>query len=326
MVKNALLDYKATGGYLNIGDYVQSIAAKQYFSNIDLFLNREYLNDKNIEECKLIMNGWFMYKTKNWPISPNINPLFVSFHLNAHIADTLLSNKKNIDYLKKYEPIGCRDFYTVNILKKYGVESYYSSCLTTTLPKIDTPKTDDIVFFDVLFNLDKKAYYERIPRHYYRDLIKFKLPKLGNHKEYLKSIFPTEIVNNAKFETAFYKEKGTTVDDRFNKAKRLLKSFASAKLVITSRIHCALPCLAMGTPVIFVMGGLNNSSDLSRLDGIVQHFNMVNLDPNLDLSSLKNINLIKLEDIDWENPLPNPTNHLKYTQHLIDSCNSFTKS
>ena len=82
----------------------------------------------------------------------------------------------------------------------------------------------------------------------------------------------------------------------------------------------------MGTPVIFVMGGLNNSSDLSRLDGIVQHFNMVNLDPNLDLSSLKNINLIKLEDIDWENPLPNPTNHLKYTQYLIDSCNDFTKS
>jgi|TARA_B110000879_G_scaffold118253_1_gene157108 hypothetical protein len=100
MIKNAILDYKATGGYLNIGDYVQSIAAKQYFSNIDLLLNREYLNDKNIEECKLIMNGWFMYKTKNWPISSNINPLFVSFHLNAHIADKLLSNKKNIDYLK----------------------------------------------------------------------------------------------------------------------------------------------------------------------------------------------------------------------------------
>ncbi len=272
------------------------------------------------------MNGWFMYKTKNWPISPNIKPLFVSFHLNAHIANTLLNKKGNIDYFKKYEPIGCRDFYTVNILKKYGVESYYSSCLTTTLSKIDIPKTDDIIFFDVLFNLDKKAYYERVPRHYYRDLIKFKLPKLGNHKEYLKSIFPAEIVDKSKFETAFYKEKGTTANDRFNEAERLLKIFASAKLVITSRIHCALPCLAMRTPVIFVMGGLNNSSDLSRLDGIVQHFNMVNLDPNLNLSSLKNINLIKLEDLNWDKPLPNPTNHLKYTQHLIDSCTNFTKN
>ncbi|RSC92988.1 polysaccharide pyruvyl transferase family protein [Tenacibaculum singaporense] len=326
MSKNALLDYKDTGGYFNIGDYVQSIAAKQYFSNIDLLLNREYLNDKNIEPCKLIMNGWFMYKTKNWPISPNIDPLFVSFHLNAHIADTLLSRQENITYLKQYEPIGCRDFYTVNILKKYGVDSYYSSCLTTTLPKIEAPKTDDIVFFDVLFNLDKKSYYERIPRHYYRDLIKFKLPKFQDHKEYLKSIFPEEIVNNAKFETAFYKEKGTTSEDRFKEAERLLKTFASAKLVITSRIHCALPCLAMGTPVIFIMGGLNNSSDLSRLDGIVQHFNMVNLDSELDLSSLKNLNLIKLDEINWEEPIPNPTNHLQYTQHLIDRCTDFTKN
>ena len=39
-------------------------------------------------------------------------------------------------------------------------------------PKINITKTDNIIFFDVLFNLDKKAYYERIPRHYYRDLIK----------------------------------------------------------------------------------------------------------------------------------------------------------
>ncbi|MBL4744941.1 MAG: polysaccharide pyruvyl transferase family protein [Flavobacteriaceae bacterium] len=324
MIKNALLDYTPNSGWFNIGDYIQSLAAKQYFDKIDVLPQREFLH-KKAEPFKLIMNGWFMYKTKNWPLSPTTKPLFVSFHLNSHIADSLLSKKKNTDYLKTQEPIGCRDYYTVNILKKYGVEAYYSSCLTTTLPKLENiEKNDDVIFFDVLYNEDKKAYYERIPRHYYKDLLRRKLPKLRDHKTYLAEFFPKEIVENAKFETAFYKAKNTTTEDRFKEAERLLKTFASAKLVITSRIHAALPCLAMGTPVIFIMGGLNNSSDLSRLDGIVQHFNMVNLDPNLDLSTLKNLHLMSLDDIDWKNPIPNPTNHTKYTKNLRDKCKSFT--
>ena len=66
--------------------------------------------------------------------------------------------------------------------------------------------------------------------------LKFKLPKLGNHTEYLRSIFPTEIVNNAKFETAFFKEKGTTVDDRFNEAERLLKFEDEANLDQINRL------------------------------------------------------------------------------------------
>ncbi|WP_264821067.1 polysaccharide pyruvyl transferase family protein [Acinetobacter schindleri] len=34
----------------------------------------------------------------------------------------------------------------------------------------------------------------------------------------------------------------------------MLEKYSTAKLVITSRIHCALPCLAMGTPVIYING------------------------------------------------------------------------
>ena len=65
MDKYALLDYKPNRGYFNIGDYVQSLAAKQYLPQVDMYLNREYLNKSSIESCKLIMNGWFMYKVNN---------------------------------------------------------------------------------------------------------------------------------------------------------------------------------------------------------------------------------------------------------------------
>ena len=39
---------------------------------------------------------------------------------------------------------------------------------------------------------------------------------------------------------------------KFWQAEELLSRYAKAQLVITSRLHCALPCLAMGTPVIFI--------------------------------------------------------------------------
>ena len=34
--------------------------------------------------------------------------------------------------------------------------------------------------------------------------------------------------------------------------QRLLDKYMSAKLVITGRLHCATPCLAFNTPVVFI--------------------------------------------------------------------------
>ena len=39
---------------------------------------------------------------------------------------------------------------------------------------------------------------------------------------------------------------------RFDRAAWLLGIYSSAKAVVTGRLHCALPCLALGTPVLFV--------------------------------------------------------------------------
>jgi hypothetical protein len=59
-------------------------------------------------------------------------------------------------------------------------------------------------------------------------------------------------------------------------AEELLHKYAKAKLVITSRIHCALPCLAMGTPVIFV-NGFDSFVDSCRFDGILELFNRIDI-------------------------------------------------
>src|SRR5690606_30999823 len=66
-------------------------------------------------------------------------------------------------------------------------------------------------------------------------------------------------------------------EEKFKMAETLLKKYAKAKLVITSRIHCALPCLAMGTPVIFV-NGFDSFVDSCRFDGILELFNRIDID------------------------------------------------
>lgn len=54
-------------------------------------------------------------------------------------------------------------------------------------------------------------------------------------------------------------------------AKYLIRKYAKAKLVVTSRIHCALPCLGIETPVIFVTSdnleqGVGRSGSNGRLE------------------------------------------------------------
>jgi hypothetical protein len=71
------------------------------------------------------------------------------------------------------------------------------------------------------------------------------------------------------------------VDDvkvRHAAANAVLQHYAQASLVVTSRIHCALPCLAFGTPVIFVDGALGHQSERARLRGIIDLMPVLRVD------------------------------------------------
>ena len=68
---------------------------------------------------------------------------------------------------------------------------------------------------------------------------------------------------------------------RFSAAFELLESYSLAKVVITQRIHTALPCVAMGVPVIFINakdmpgGGGNNKGQSSRVAGLTDLFHTI---------------------------------------------------
>lgn len=67
------------GAWKNIGDYVQSIAQKQFLKDKETcFVEIEKLSEfKSEEPVNVIMNGWFMWHPEMFPPSPCINPLFI---------------------------------------------------------------------------------------------------------------------------------------------------------------------------------------------------------------------------------------------------------
>lgn len=66
---------------------------------------------------------------QTFPLNPNLNPLFVSFHLNR--LDGL--TPEAIDYLRAHAPIGCRDWNTVHLLLSADIPAFFAGSATTVL-------------------------------------------------------------------------------------------------------------------------------------------------------------------------------------------------
>lgn len=283
------------GPVQNIGDYIQALAASQYLPSIDGFVNREELSKYSGDTCKIIMNGWFMHHPENWPPSDKIIPLFVAFHLNESVKDKVLIDD-NINYLKRHEPIGCRDFYTASSLKNAGIESYFSGCLTLTLgnkyKSID--KSGDVIIVDPMIPGSKsiKDLYADLKTlclnfsSVYRIFKKMNPNKRGIidliyatrfYRCYSKWVDKTDLQNAIYIqqESDLYVNNYKDDNERLKEAERLVRLYSKAKYVLTSRIHCALPCLGLETPVYFAVKDNMDFISSCRMGGLIELFNVL---------------------------------------------------
>ena len=146
----------------NIGDMIQTIAASNLLPSIDYYINRDNMYeiydaktfrilDKNeFDNIKIavIMNAWWMNpisrENRNYMFDPPdfLIPLCISMHIipalfNSPFFETLLG-----PFLKKYEPIGCRDLATYNFVIKKNIKAYISGCMTLTLVNNTDVKSD----------------------------------------------------------------------------------------------------------------------------------------------------------------------------------------
>ena len=284
----------------NLGDDIQSLAAKQFLPRVDVILDRDSLNKyEYTEEIKVIMNGWFTHKPKNWPPSSCISPLFISFHITPKAAEKLLRHE-SVSYLKKHEPIGCRDFYTKTLLENKGLEAYFSGCLTLTLDyKYKSKKKGEKI---LLVDVDKEIVdrIKRLPQISGKTEIithRYSPPPFSRYGlKRLKNLLPENMRNllweNIAINMILKKGKKIPVEERFKRAEEQLQRLATAKLVLTSRLHAALPAVALGTNVIFIHNNLKDPRFLGLLD-YVNHYH---------ISEFKKI----INKFDFDNPPENP--------------------
>jgi hypothetical protein len=327
---------------INIGDYIQSLAAKQFFDDEDHVLwNRDELSKYTGTPAKVILNAWFTHKPANWPPSDNLIPLFVAFHANSSSSDALTA-EKSLSYLKRYEPIGCRDFYTVNLLKTKGIEAYFSSCLTTTLFQSynsEVRKKIYIVdpfaympngkgFVEIIKSVLLSTIYfiptfKMIRKYKQTNKYTINFTKIGigrillATKSYLilKKIVDKNVLDNAILITHYHQYKEYSCDDdRFKRADEILKMYASAKLVITSRIHCALPSIGFGTPVVYLKNLSEKEESICRYEGIESFFNIISIKGN------KIIENFLSQKIGITTNFHNKTNFQSYATELIEKC------
>ncbi|MUP36991.1 polysaccharide pyruvyl transferase family protein [Labilibaculum euxinus] len=305
----------------NIGDYIQSLAVRPFLPQVDSFVNRESLSAFSGDEHKLILNGWYIHNPLNWPPSSRINPLIISFHISPKNKNLLLNNK-SVEYYKLHEPIGCRDLDTLKLLQAKGIDAYFSGCMTLTLDKnlyVDENYQDKIIFSDVLYNM---ARYN--PNISVKTIIRrlFRTPKVifqaWKKKRLISKLFPDKIRKEAKYVIQERSLKKYTHEERFEVATDFLKQLANAKLVVTSRLHTALPCLAFGTPVIFVDGQLDSKFDSSRLSSYTE--SMLN---TIGIEEIQKKSASELHEIVNRYAQGNPEKHLKYRNDLINSVQKF---
>jgi len=264
-------------------------------------------DDDDGRRVQVFLNAWWGTKTMVWPPPHWVEPITLSMHIQPRpeitsifqeISPTTTTTKPSIftriwrkifgnnkstsssttsfstntnnpaSYLKEQSPIGARDTKTLQFLRENGVPAFFSACLTMTLSLPTVVKRDGGV---LIVDVDVETQ--------------------------LRGVVPDEVLDGSTFLTQ--KLLGDDADDnvlRFVLAFERLLLYSRARLVITNRLHVAMPCVALGTPVIFVHGKILPGGGGNRMDGLDVFMHQMREGEPTSIPT----------DFDWMNPPVNP--------------------
>lgn len=253
---------------VNLGDPIQSYAVKNLYHEMGISdedivpVPRYDMANYDGEECVCVVNSASNYEELAYdshfmPPSPKVHAIPMSLHLHRELPDD------ELEYYKTCGGVGCRDLATVEYLRGKGVDAYLSGCLTLTLPK----RSKDIA------EKADKIYLLDVPS----DVMQIMPEKIKNEGIVLSNILRFNNPGNSN---------RISVEDAYEEHRKgeeriqLLRD--TAKLVITSKLHVASPCVAMGIPVILAKNHFGDR--FGFIDRIIptytpEHYSEINWDP-----------------------------------------------
>lgn len=173
--------------------------------------------------------GWFMHHLFGQgfaiPFHDNLRPIILS----VYVRFPEMLTPEVVDYLRRYAPIGCRDWQSVALLRAAGVPAFFSGCMTTTVDTVFRRDGED--------TRDATIYVDS--------------PQTG------PGVSRTQVqagVRDLSFVENLRQARGWVSDYHLEYDK-----------VITSRLHCNLPSRSVGSKVTFLP---KNRSD-TRFGGLI---------------------------------------------------------
>lgn len=300
-MKYGLLTYNYT---INLGNEIQTIAARRFMPKVDYYIEHHHIDkfDEDVD-VKTIMNAWYLNCHEAWPPSRNIDPLLVSMHFNSVKAtEEAVLSKESRQYFKDFGPVGCRDIYTQEFLNDNGIDAYFTGCLTLTLETGNKYNELDEDNQYILINADRP--------HKIISFLKDKTDKkiYSINQDYapsFKKAFPGSIPKSLYNHTSYWDYK-----EKLFLAENMIRLYENASCIITDRLHCALPSLAVKTPVLL----FNTRTNQERFDGLNNLLRVSNLKDYTENYKIFDVN----------DPPENSDEYLGVRNDLIKTCKKFT--
>ena len=210
----------------NLADDLVTLAAMQRLPRVDRVLDADALDAPlsglaDDDRLVLLAPGLFLRSSAHWPPEKHMIPVCVGVHMSEEDAWGLpLSTLDGAGYdaLAACAPIAARDVRTANRLARLNIPHTLTGCLSLTLEHPKVERTG-IVCCDV-------------------------------PEEVVAAI--REFRQDVTVVTHGMSDPSPDFDTRMANAKALLTQYASAEMVFTRRLHCAMACLAVGTPVLLL--------------------------------------------------------------------------
>ncbi|GIW57011.1 MAG: hypothetical protein KatS3mg082_3415 [Nitrospiraceae bacterium] len=283
----------------NIGDDIQIWPLAKMWKGVDVVLSRDdfrvwWAKGEPIksEPTRLIVSGWHTYSPGSWPPPSYIQPLFISLHIWPRVKGALLRGEV-VEYLSRFE-VGARDWYTYRALADRGVRSYFSGCASLLVGRFWErschERGDLVLFVDVPGEImgripkDVMSVAVEMSQLYVRPWLNKAFSAFAHSRSRELSVprcmrESYSALCRCAMES-FLRGSLTEPFARLTAAGRRIGLLARARLIITSRLHVALPAASLGVPVIFVHRNLADE----RFEGLIDLVNAFNREEFLDVA------------------------------------------